>query len=190
MQNTVQSTSRRTSGFLCKALAIALLGFVAAPDRLNAAAEQPVGKPPLTGVSPSCEPFSGRFVITFFTFTGPTTAEATAEVWLDGVVIGTAHALYDSIVQRGDGTLQMNGHHTITYNASAPLGEGVIVTSDEIRLMVDKKNPAWARANSRLYIVEGTGAYEGATGLLHTHGDVNLFTYEGGIDFKGQICIP
>ena len=49
----------------------------------------------------------------------------------------------------------------------------------------DNKNPGVFQANARIYVVEGTGAYNQATGLLHSHGELNVVTLEGGIDFKG-----
>jgi len=44
--------------------------------------------------------------------------------------------------------------------------------------------------NSRLDVIGGTDAYDGATGLLHTHGQVNLVTLAGSIQYKGQVCVP
>jgi hypothetical protein len=45
------------------------------------------------------------------------------------------------------------------------------------------------RPHSRLFIVEGTGKYEEATGLLRAHGRVNLGTLEGSLAFKGKVCL-
>ena len=66
------------------------------------------------------------------------------------------------------------------------------MTSDEILLEPVNTHPGWLRANSRLHLVDGTGAYAGATGLVHTHGEVNVFTVppQGSIDFDGQVCVP
>jgi hypothetical protein len=48
--------------------------------------------------------------------------------------------------------------------------------------------PGVVRANSQLRIVGETGMFAGATGLLHTFGNVNLGTLEGAIGFHGKIC--
>jgi hypothetical protein len=131
----------------------------------------------------NCTHVSGTFLFDRFEFTGPTTAFQDGRVV--GDLTGTTHADYFNIEQKGrNGVFHMNGMHTIV------TAEGTIFTFDEIRLQFDQKNPLIARANSRLYIVGGTGKYEGATGVLHTHGSLNVATLEGGIDFKGQICLP
>jgi hypothetical protein len=39
-------------------------------------------------------------------------------------------------------------------------------------------------------VTGGTGAFANASGLLHTHGEVNLATLAGSIDFKGEVCVP
>jgi hypothetical protein len=140
---------------------------------------------PSHAINPPCSPLSGTFVFTLFEFTGPTTAHAEGFFLIDGEIAGTASAVYFNIEQHGEGVTHMNGEHTLTY----PDGS-MLLTNDEIRLQADDKNPGWARANSRLYIVDGTGEFAGATGLLHTHGEANLFTLEGSIDFKGQVCAP
>jgi hypothetical protein len=106
---------------------------------------------------------------------------------MDGQLVGFATAQYFNIEQKGKGVIQMNGEHTLTF---LDVAGSTLVSYDEIRLQSDNQDPAWAQANSRLYIVGGTGAYAGASGLLHTHGEANLFTLEGGIDFKGQVCVP
>jgi hypothetical protein len=125
---------------------------------------------------------SGTFLFTEFGFTGPTTAAA--ETIVVGDLAGTASAQYYNIVQKGKGVFHLNGTHTIV------TAEGTLTTFDEIRLQFDQKNPTVARANSRLYIVDGTGAFEGASGVLHTHGELDAVTLEGGIDFKGRIYLP
>jgi len=63
------------------------------------------------------------------------------------------------------------------------------MTSDEILLLPDQ-DPAMGLPNSRLDVIGGTDAYDGATGLLHTHGQVNLVTLAGSIQYKGQVCVP
>jgi hypothetical protein len=80
--------------------------------------------------------------------------------------------------------IQLNGQNAIT------LAGGTLLTFDEILLKAEHDNPAVVRANSRLYIVGGTGAYAGATRLLRTHEAFNVVTLEGTIDFKGKICTP
>jgi hypothetical protein len=39
-------------------------------------------------------------------------------------------------------------------------------------------------------VIGGTDAYNGATGLLHTHGQLNLITLAGALQYKGQVCVP
>ena len=100
-------------------------------------------------------------------------------------VVAHFSAQYFNIEQKGNGVTQLNGQHTQTF-----LDGSTLVTHDEILLQSDNQDPAWVQANSRLYIVSGTGAYAGASGLLHTHGALNAATLEGGIDFEGQVCVP
>ena len=146
---------------------------------------QPAGAAPSQPVNPPCTPLSGTFVFTLFQFTGATTAYGEVEVWADGAVVAYGTAQYFNIEQKGKGVIQMNGQHVVTF-----LDGSALVTADEILLQSDNQNPAYMQANSRLYIVGGTGEYEGATGLLHTHGGFDVVTLEGGIGFKGQVCVP
>lgn len=128
------------------------------------------GKP----VNPPCIPLSGTFHFTSLEFgNGGATAHGVGFVQEGDETIGTFVADY-VFDPKGNGVVQTTASHTITFTD----GSGSIVTSDEIRLQD-------GRASSRLYIVGGTGVFEGATGLVHTHG-----TIEEGIDFKGQVCIP
>lgn len=131
--------------------------------------------------SSNCSAVSGAFFFSSFTFTSATTA--TAEATVTGDLAGTAHADYFDIEQSGEGATHMNAVHIIT------TADGTLVTSDRILLLADNE-PGWGRPNSQLRIVAGTGAYENATGLLHTHGRVNLGTLEGSIDYKGRVCLP
>jgi hypothetical protein len=152
-----------------------LIGLALAPG-FASRADQPI--------EPPCTPIEGTFVFSVFQFTGPTTAIGTGIVKMGGQAVGTFSADYFNIEQQGNGVTRLNGEHAIT------LPGGTLFTYDEILLQSDNKNPAVVRANSRLYIVGGAGAYAGATGLLHTHGAFNVSTLEGGIDFKGKVCVP
>jgi len=129
----------------------------------------------------ACEHVSGVFVFTKFQFTSQTTA--VGEGTLQGDLAGGFSAQYFDIEQRGNGVIHMHAHHTITRST------GTIRTSDEILLLPDQ-DPAVGRPNSRLHVIGGTGAYDGATGLLHTHGQLNLVTLAGSLQYKGQICLP
>ena len=146
---------------------------------------QPAGAAPSQPVNPPCTPLSGTFVFTLFQFDSATTAHGEVEVWAGGAVVAYGTAQYFNIEPKGKGVIQMNGQHMLTF-----LDGSTLVTSDEILLQSDNQNPYFMRANSRLYIVGGTGEYAGATGLLHTHGGFDVGTLEGGIDFKGQVCVP
>ena len=159
-------------------------GFAFAPRLINAAPKQPV--------NPPCEPLAGTFVFTLFQFTSATTAIGQGIVYDGDTPVGTFDANYFNIETQGNtgqanGVIQMNGQHTITF-----ADDSTLMTHDEILLEPVKTNPGWLRANSRLYLVGGTGAYADATGLLHTHGAANVFTVppQGSIDFDGQVCVP
>src|SRR5712691_10757689 len=114
---------------------------------------------------------------------GPTTAAGAGTV--RGNLSGTFTAEYFDIAPQADGVINMHAHHTITRH------RGTIMTSDEIRLLPDP-DPAWIRPSSRLEVTGGTGAYEGATGLLLTAGRVNLNVAPpaGSIQFSGRLCVP
>jgi hypothetical protein len=143
---------------------------------LAASAERQPGKP-------DCEHVRGAFVFTRFAFTGPTTAVGAGTV--RGNLAGTFTAEYFDIAPQADGVINMHAHHTITRRS------GTIMTSDEIRLLPDP-NPAWVRPRSRLEVTGGTGAYQGATGLLLTDGRVNLNEVPpaGSIRIRGRLCVP
>jgi hypothetical protein len=130
---------------------------------------------------PACEHVSGAFVFTTFRFTSQTTAVAAGT--LQGDLAGRFSAEYFDIQQRGSGVSHMLAHHTITRST------GTIRTSDEILLLPDQ-DPAVGRPNSRLDVIGGTGAYDGARGLLHTHGRLNLATLAGSLRYRGQVCVP
>jgi hypothetical protein len=140
-----------------------------------------VASVPRLSAQTGCQHISGAFVFTRFQFTSQTTAVGDGRV--EGDLAGEFHAEYFDIEQRGAGVIKMRAHHTITSAA------GMIRTSDEILLLPDQ-DPAVARPNSRLDVIGGTGVYAGATGLLHTHGRVDLATLGGAIEFKGQVCVP
>jgi hypothetical protein len=133
--------------------------------------------------TPDCEDVRGAFVFTSFAFTGPTTAAGVGTV--RGDLSGTFTAAYFDIAPQAGGVINMHAHHTITRR------RGTIMTSDEIRLLPDP-DPAWVRPSSRLEVTGGTGAYEGATGLLLTAGRVNLNVVPpaGSIEISGRLCVP
>jgi hypothetical protein len=156
---------------------LCLLGLAVTIGLSSAAPSQPK--------IPPCTELSGTFVFTVFAFDSSSTAHAEGEIWIDGDLAGHFHASYFNIEQMGQGVLQMNGIHVHTY-----LDGSTLITHDEIRLQLENNAPGIASANSRLYIAGGSGKFANATGLLHTHGELNLVTLEGGIDFKGQVCVP
>jgi len=176
---------RHISSWVKSALltAVSVLAFDGAP-LLGEGLAQPV--------HPPCDSIALTFVFTVFQFTSGTTAIGQGIVYDGTDAVGTFDAHYSNIETEGDtthgnGVIQMNGHHVITFTDGSTLG-----THDEILLQPENQNPGWMRANSRLYVINGSGIYAGATGLLHTHGDVNVFTDppQGSIDFAGQVCVP
>jgi hypothetical protein len=184
--NSNPSSASRSLPFLTKSAlltAFSLLAFQAAP-LLGDGVAQPV--------NPPCEPIARTFVFTVFQFTSATTAVGQGIIYDAGQPVGTFDAKYSNIHTKGNptqgnGVIQMNGQHTMTFTDGSTL-----LTHDEILLEPENQNPGWMRANSRLYLVDGSGVYAGATGLLHTHGEVNVFTVppQGSIDFSGQVCVP
>src|SRR5437899_12913303 len=167
------------------------LGFVPVASFLVACAEPQLTAPANVAnlaasaqqlaAPPACGHVSGAFVFTTFQFTSQTTA--VGEGTLQGDLAGGFSAEYFDIEQRGNGAIHMRAHHTITRST------GTIRTSDEILLLPDQ-DPAVGRPNSRLHVIGGTGAYARATGLLHTHGQLNLVTLDGSLQYKGQVCLP
>lgn len=143
-------------------LAMFLLGFTLTPGFTGAA--------PTSKIVPPCTQLSATFAFTLFEFTGPTTAIGIGTVSSNGQVIGSFSANYFNIDQKGQGIIQLNGQHAIT------LADGTILTFDDIHLQAEPDNPLVMRANSRLHIVGGVGAYAGATGVFHTHGAFNIVT--------------
>jgi hypothetical protein len=135
----------------------------------------------VAGAAPQCTPVTGAFAFTAFTFTGPTTA--TAEATISGDLAGTVTAEYFDLHQSGEGATHGHAVHMIT------TATGTLVTMDEIMLL-PPTDPDVSRPHSRLYIAGGTGAYQGATGLLKTQGEVDLSSLEGSIPFKGRVCLP
>ena len=149
-------------------LAATIVGFAVSAEPLRA--------------QPNCTFVEGSFRFALFQFTSATTAYA--EGFVDGDLSGTFVANYFNINQSGNGTLLLNGSHTIT------TGGGTLTTFDRINLLPDR-DPGWFRPNSQLRIVEASAPYaEATTGLLHTHGRVNPGTLEGSIEWKGRICAP
>lgn len=166
------------------------LGLVAVGSLLVGCSERQMTAPPVVpdlaastarlAATADCQPVSGRFVFTRFDFTSPTTAVGQGTV--QGDLSGGFSAEYFDIHQLGSGVTQMRAHHTITRST------GTITTSDEILLLPDQ-DPPLARPNSRLEVTGGTNAYAGATGLLHTLGQVNLATLAGSIEYRGEVCV-
>jgi hypothetical protein len=182
----MQIVKRFTAACPLKALLntlVLLIGLGVESPPADAAPNQPV--------TPPCSELNGTFVFTLFQFTSPTTAIGEGIVYNGDAAVGTFDAQYFNIeikgnTEHGNGVIQMNGQHTIVF------ADGILMTHDEILLEPVKTKPGWLRANSRLYLVGGAGAYAGATGLLHTHGEANVFTDppQGSIDFDGQVCVP
>src|SRR2546427_13285382 len=102
---------------------------------------------------------------------------------MQGDVAWALRGQYFDIEQRSSCLIHMLAHKMITRST------GTIRTSYEILLLRDQ-DPAVALPNSRLDVIGGTDAYDGATGLLHTHGQLNLVTLAGSIQYKGQVCVP
>ena len=167
------------------------LGFVLVASFLVACAEPQIAAPANVAnlaasaqqlaAPPACEHVSGAFVFTTFQFTSQTTAVGAGT--LEGDLSGGFSAEYFDVQQRGSGVIHMLAHHTITRST------GTIRTSDEILLLPDQ-DPAVGRPNSRLDVIGGTGAYVGATGVLHTHGQLNLATLAGSLQYRGEVCVP
>jgi hypothetical protein len=167
------------------------LGVVLVVSFLVGCAERPITAPPnvpdlaasaeQTAAQAACEHVSGAFVFTRFQFTSQTTA--VGEGTVQGDLSGRFSAEYFDIEQRANGVVHMRAHHTITRST------GTIRTSDEI-LLLPNQDPTVARPDSRLAVIGGTDAYNGATGLLHTHGQLNLMTLVGSLQYKGQVCVP
>jgi hypothetical protein len=166
------------------------IGVVAAGAWLVGCSQDPLSAPAARRLTPPwlasvpnvlCRHVSGSFVFTSFQFTSATSAVGAGNVF--GDIAGTFSAEYLDLHENGDGSSVMNARHTISTAA------GSITTADVIILRPDQ-NPSIVRPNSRVEVTGGTGAYEGATGQLHTHGEVNLATLDGSIDFKGEVCLP
>ena len=116
----------------------------------------------------------------------PVTGAADGDV--TGDLEGTFSALYDDFVFHNNGAFALHGVHTLV--VGDPADGNSLITDDAILLLLDP-DPNKVRASSRLYIVGGTGLYEGATGLLHIgHGGVDFSQEENlSIGYKGQICL-
>lgn len=172
--------------FRYRVVVLALLVLLLTPIPAAATNAEPC-KPP-------CMAVTGEFTFTRFEFTGETTAVGEGAVtWTQcgESVTGTFAADYFNIVARGNGVTQLNGRHTLT------LPDGVVQTFDEILLqevrnspLATDEHPTVLRANSRLYLMDGAGAYADASGMLQTYGAFNVTSLEGGIGFKGRICLP
>jgi len=144
----------------------------------------------------NCVHVQGRFE-GVFGFTNPpgTPSTGAAEGDVTGDLAGTFSALYDDFVFHSNGAIALHGEHTLAVGVADPAeidcdSQNCLFTDDAILLLPDP-DPNKVRASSRLYIVGGTGLYEGATGLLHTgHGGVDFSQEENlSIGYKGQICL-
>lgn len=124
---------------------------------------------------------SGTVTFTMFQFTSPTTA-VSAGVFT-GDISGTFTVQYYDLAFNGDGSASLKANHTLT------LGNGTIVTQDDIVLLpVD--NPQVFRPHARMVITAGTGAYAGAIGQFMVQGEYNTITLDGSLQFKGDIYVP
>ena len=138
-----------------------------------------------TDLLPACTHVSGSFVFAVFQFTSAT--RAIGDGTITGDLAGTFAAVYNLVPAPGntnDGLLRFDATHTIT-----TVG-GTVTTHDDILLRTDADGIT--RPHSEITVVGGTGAYAGATGLLHGAGALNLSTQPpgGSIGFQGQLCVP
>ena len=112
----------------------------------------------------------------------------TATGTISGDINGLVSAHISHIRQSEDGTLHVLMEHT--YTNTDPLG--TFDTSDHAVLSpVDASNKLY-RMNNRLTIVSGSGSgsYSGASGYIHTHGDLHLVD-SGSINLSlnGRLCV-
>ena len=124
--------------------------------------------------SSGCQNVSGTDVAQF---TSPTTATGT----LSGDLTGTFDAVIDEIRPGDDGSLHLVAHRTIT------LEGGTITTSDH-GVLSPVESPLY-RANGHYLILGGTGIYEGATGRIDIHGDVDLGSGAVNLTYHGHVCV-
>jgi hypothetical protein len=77
-------------------------------------------------------------------------------------------------------------HVRLTHTFS--LVGGSVKTEDEAVLSPVPGSPGVFRVNARLTIIEGSGIYAGATGMLHTQGFDNFNTGSLNLEYHGHIC--
>ena len=182
---------------LSPAAFIALLGalFVVAPvggegpahvaASTAPSAPSALGQPPV-GVATSGRPASSCSNISATVTATLSGADATGTI--SGDINGPVTAHINSISPSspsGDGALHVLMEHHYTNTTPS----GTVDTSDHAVLAPVDPSAGLYRMNNRLTIVGGNGIYSGASGYIHTHGDVNLFTGSINLSLRGRLCV-
>jgi hypothetical protein len=116
-------------------------------------------------------------------FIGVLTATGAAGV-TTGDLAGSATSTVVEITTSGvsgDGTL----HYRLVHVFVTAYGE--LHTEDEA--VLTPIGAGLLRVNDRLEVVGGTGIYENATGLLHTHGIADLNAGTLILRYEGRVCV-
>ena len=126
--------------------------------------------------NPPCNPVSG----TSETAVGNTPAvlEGSATLEFGGETFEFALTVFPigEVVEGDDGTLHVPTTHIFTLDQSS-------ITTTDKAVLDPLDEPGLFTVNSRLKVTSGTGLFEGVTGRLHAHGEIDLFDEANGIEF-------
>ncbi|MEO8041621.1 MAG: hypothetical protein ABI646_03325 [Acidobacteriota bacterium] len=116
--------------------------------------------------------------------TGPTTFQGTALLRIDGrleTVSVTTNLLGPPKVG-DDGTLLAHTSHTFVFD------DGSSFTTLDNAVLSPTDTSGLYNLNTRAAIIQGTGSFENAFGILSIHGTINFISGEVIWRFKGQLC--
>jgi len=98
----------------------------------------------------------------------------------EGNAIGDAYAWIDELKPRGNGAISVSMRHRYVIDGSA--------LDTEDRGVLSPMDPPVYWFNNRLEVVGGTGIFSDASGMIRSHGTVNMGSGAIELAYHGRIC--
>jgi hypothetical protein len=133
-------------------------------------------QPEAARASQGCQNVAGTISASF---TSSTTVAGT----VTGGLAGTVSAVIVDIAQGGEGALHVTLTHAFT------TGGGDQLFTQDVAVLSPIRPPLY-RMDTVYTIVGGTGAFTGASGKLHNHGEVDLSAGTVSLRYHGRVCVP
>ncbi|MCH7720447.1 MAG: hypothetical protein IH988_05580 [Planctomycetes bacterium] len=137
----------------------------------------------LSAAGPPCDPVSGFSETAVEEENGPFVGFATLEIRGEEFEFSLEVSILGEPVEGEDGTLHLPTSHVFTLD-----DESSFTTIDKAVADPIEGSPGLYTLNSNMKITSGTGMFDGASGSLHAHGELDLVFGTASLDYHGVIC--